>query len=183
MEERVLTKLPITLLTGFFVLFGHLVGPLPGQGGAQDVSPPRPIPRIEEPSPSSGQGGRWVHVGVYPIRFYGPRFRPGMATASTVAYRPNARIASVGWIILARLRLLQGEAFGVRRVCVERYGPCHTWGSRLRILDPATGRYVEVAVEDTGAGDGIDLPDETWRLFGYPPSKGRFWGDVWVRLE
>jgi hypothetical protein len=170
-----------TLAVGWALLLGSLVSPPPEQRAPEEGPMTRPVPRIERSM--APEGVRWLPLGRFPIRFYGPRFQAGGRTASAAIYRPDARLASVGGRLLARLRRIPRRLTGVRRVCIARDGPCHDWGYRLRIVDPIRGRRLEVTVEDTGAGDGVDLPDATWRYFGYPPEVGRFWGDVWVRLR
>lgn len=141
----------------------------------------RPIPTVEEPTLPDETD--WLYLGRFPIRYYGSRFVSGRATASTFLYRRDAPIASVGKGTLQRLRQLPPELIAVRQVCQSRSGPCEPWGYRLHIVDAATGRAVEVALEDTGAHDGVDLPDAIWRQFGYTWTRGQFWGDVWVKLE
>ncbi len=167
-------------ILGAFLLHNPATPSLPAHE-AGNPSVPRPVPTIEEPAPPDHTN--WLYLGQIPIRFYGPRFQEGLPTASAIPYRPDARIASIGRQALARLRQLSSGSASVRHVCIARDGPCRAWGFQLRIVDPKAGRQLEVSVEDTGAGDGIDLPDTTWRLFGYPPSQGVFWGDVWVRLK
>jgi len=141
----------------------------------------RPIPTVEEPTLPDETD--WLYLGRFPIRYYGFRFVNGWATASALPYRRDAPIASVGKSTLQRLRQLPPELVAVRQVCQSRNGPCEPWGYHLRIVDAATGRAVEVALEDTGAHDGIDLPDAIWRQFGYAWTRGRFWGDVWVKMQ
>lgn len=141
----------------------------------------RPVPTVEEPTLPDETD--WLYLGRFPIRYYGSRFISGRTTASTLLYQRDAPIASVGKSTLQRLRQLPPELVAVRQVCRSRNGPCEPWGYRLRIVDAATGRAVEVALEDTGAHDGIDLPDAIWRQFGYAWTRGRFWGDVWVKMQ
>lgn len=141
----------------------------------------RPVPTVE--APTLPDETDWLYLGRFPIRYYGARFVSGRATASALPYRSDALIASVGKGTLQRLRQLPPDLVVVRQVCQGRSGSCEPWGYRLRIVDAATGRAVEVALEDTGARDGVDLPDAIWRQFGYSWTRGRFWGDVWVKME
>lgn len=173
-----MTLTPVLLLLIKVALLNNVV---PAPSGVDGLPVTRPVPIIEEPTLPDRSD--WLYLGRFPIRFYGPRFHEGRPTASTLPYRPDARIASIGREALARVRQLAGDSSRLRKVCITREGPCYTWGFQMRIADPKGRHQLEVTVEDTGAGDGIDLPDATWRLFGYPPSQGVFWGDVWVRLR
>ncbi len=141
----------------------------------------RPIPALAEPTLPDETD--WLYLGRFPIRYYGSRFTSGRRTASALPYRRDAPIASMGTSTLQRLRQLPPDLVAGRQVCRSRSGPCEPWGYHLRIVDAATGRAVEVALEDTGAHDGVDLPDAIWRQFGYGWTRGQFWGDVWVKLE
>lgn len=126
-------------------------------------TPTRTPTRTKTPTPTRGP---WQTLGTFRITFYAEKYKAGDVTLSGRPYYPDALTAALGPELLSNARKITGQRWPV-----------------IRITAP-NGARCTFQVNDSGSEAlEVDLPTETWRIFGYPPEQGVFMGTVEVYLR
>lgn len=153
---------------------------------------------------------RWIALaGVERVTFYGPHYVAGDITASGIRYAPDNDTIALGPELLDAVRghyarlagelgqplawgrtpdghiISQGIA-GAFAVPIS-WRQVAWWGHRVRVCAQKSGGGElcrELRVADTGRPElQVDLPDATWRRWGWPEGKGFFAGRLEVLDE